>query len=139
MKKSHKKKRHYVPEGIVTKAIRFEDLDCWQLSKDLAIELYKISSQGKVSKDFGLRNQLRKSAISIISNIAEGKERGSASEFIRFLYIAKSSAAELRTQLTIAKEVGFFNESNFQNLLEKTVKISFMISSLIKSIRKRKK
>ena len=67
---------------------RFEELECWQKATSLAIEIYRISSKGELGKDFGFRDQLRRSAVSVASNIAEGKERETTAEFIRFLYIA---------------------------------------------------
>ena len=80
----------------------FEELKVWQKAKDLAVLIYKITSDGKLSKDFGLRDQIRRSAVSIASNIAEGDERETDKESVRFFYIAKGSLAELRTQLMIA-------------------------------------
>ena len=85
------------------KITRFEGLECWQEATSLAIDIYKITSEGDFGKDYGLRDQLRRAAVSIASNIAEGKERETPSEFIRFLYIAKGSTGELKTQLYIAK------------------------------------
>jgi four helix bundle protein len=81
--------------------IRFEDLECWQSAKSLAVELYAISNSGEFGKDFGFKDQIRRAAVSIASNIAEGKERETVAEFIRYLYIAKGSAGELKTQLLI--------------------------------------
>jgi four helix bundle protein len=74
---------------------RFEELPVWQKAKDLAVQIYKVSQQGKVAKCYSLAEQIRKSAVSISSNIAEGFERGSRKEFIQFLYIAKASVGEL--------------------------------------------
>jgi len=87
------------------------------------------------SKDFGLRDQLRRSAVSIASNIAEGKERETVPEFIRFLYIAKGSAGELRTQLYIAKQAGYLKEQEYLTLNKKAEKIGGMIGSLIKTLK----
>ena len=104
----------------------------------LAIDIYHISSKGEFGKDFGFRDQLRRAAVSIASNIAEGKERETISEFIRFLYIAKGSAGELRTQLYIAKEVGYVKDSEYQELNERLGKISGMVGNLIKTIKRKK-
>lgn len=80
---------------------RFEDLQCWKNAKALAVELYQISNNGEFGKDFGFKDQVRRAAVSIASNIVEGKERETVAEFIRYLYIAKGSAGELKTQLLI--------------------------------------
>ena len=84
----------------------YQDLHVWQKSKDLAVLLYKVTSDGKLSKDFGLRDQMRRSAVSIPSNVAEGDERDTDRESVRFFYMAKGSLAELRTQIQIALEIG---------------------------------
>jgi four helix bundle protein len=120
------------------KLTRFEDLECWQEATSLAIEIYRISGDGEIGKDFGFRDQLRRSAVSIASNIAEGKERETASEFIRFLYIAKGSAGELKTQLYIAKEVGYLEESKYIDLNKRLEKVSGMVGNLIKAIKRNK-
>ena len=120
------------------KLTRFEGLECWQESVSLTIDIYRISSEGEFGKDFGFRDQLRRTAVSIASNIAEGKERETPSEFIRFLYIAKGSAAELKTQLYIAKEIGYLLQDEFQKLNERTEKIGGMLGNIIKVIRRNK-
>ena len=75
---------------------RFEDLPVWENAKDLAVTVYKVSFDGKLNKDYGLRDQIRKAAVSVSGNIAEGFERGTKKEFIQFLYVAKGSCGELR-------------------------------------------
>jgi four helix bundle protein len=119
----------------MTNLFKFENLECWQKAKDLAVEIYKMSMHGKLERDYCLRDQMRKSVVSIISNIAEGKERETSKELIRYLFIARGSAGELKAQLIIAKEIGYLNNEQFQDLIEKTEIISAMIGSLIKSIR----
>jgi four helix bundle protein len=118
------------------KITRFEDLECWQEATSLAIEIYRISSGGEFGKDFGFRDQLRRAAVSIASNIAEGKERETIAEFIRFLYIAKGSAGELRTQLYIANKIGYIDDLKFKELNEKVERLSGMIANLIKVLKK---
>ncbi|MFH0771547.1 MAG: four helix bundle protein [Candidatus Omnitrophota bacterium] len=110
----------------------FEDLQVWQKAKDLAVLIYKITSDGKLSKDFGLRDQMRRSAISIPSNIAEGDERDTDKESVRFFYIAKGSLAELRTQLRIALEVGFLDKDEFAKIELDCSEIGKMLGGLIK-------
>ncbi len=111
----------------------FKELRVWQAAKDLAVAVYKQTSEGKLSKDYGLRDQLQRSSISIASNIAEGYERNSDAEFARFLFIAKGSLAELRTQIDIAKEIGYINEKKFVALEEDCNKIGGMLTRLIQS------
>ena len=86
----------------MTKTATYENLECWQQARNLAVDVYHASMNGNLSKDFVLRDQLRKSAISIVSNIADGKERDTPAELIRFLRLAKASTAKLRTQLSIS-------------------------------------
>jgi len=115
-----------------------ENLECWQQAKKLAVDMYQFSTDGNLNHDFALRDQLRKSAVAIASQIACGKERGSANEFIRFLGAAKTSAAELRTQLVISREIGYLSEGDFLDFEDKINRISAMIGGLIRAIRKRR-
>jgi len=111
----------------------FKELKVWKESKDLAVEIYNITSFGEINKDFDLRNQIRRAAISIPSNIAEGDERDTDKESVRFLYIAKGSLAEVVTQLEIAKEIGYIDENQLEQLESKCRKIGKMLGSLIKT------
>jgi four helix bundle protein len=104
------------------KVSRFEDLAVWQEGCDLAVQIYRLSREGKLAKDYGLRDQMTKSAVSIPSNIAEGKERETAPELIRYLYIAKGSTGELQTQLYIAQRIGYGDEGTSYNLIQQTKK-----------------
>ena len=88
-----------------TRADKVEDLIAWQKARDLTQAIYQTTSVGSFAKDFGLRDQVRRAAVSVMSNLAEGFERGSRSEFHQFLSIAKSSCAELRSQLYVALDV----------------------------------
>jgi four helix bundle protein len=111
---------------------RFEEIDVWNLSRSLVKEIYNITHEKPLSKDFGLRDQIRRCAISIPSNIAEGYERKSNNEFTRFLFIAKGSAGELRTQLYLAKDLKYINEEIFDTVLKKCEDISKSLSGFIK-------
>jgi four helix bundle protein len=84
------------------KVERFEDLIAWQKACQLTAEIYRVGAQGDFSRDFGLRDQIRRAAVSVMSNIAEGYDRGSREEFLQFLVVAKASCAEVRSQLYVA-------------------------------------
>ncbi len=110
----------------------FEELEVWKRSCKLAVSVYGIVD---LWSDYGLKNQMQRSAVSVASNIAEGCERGSK-DFARFLRIAQGSAAELRTQTYIAKRIGLIPDDQFQILVDEQKEISKMITGLIKSINK---
>ena len=109
----------------------FQRLTVWQKSKDLAVLIYSISNDGAFARDFGLRDQIRRSAVSVPSNIAEGNERETDKEAIRFFYIARGSAAELLTQMIISAEIGYVSRELFANIEERCLEISRMLSKLI--------
>ena len=113
---------------------RFEDLVCWQKGKELTNLIYKLS-QRKKFVDFSLKDQIRRAAVSIISNIAEGFERGTREEFIHFLFIAKASCGEVRAQLYIALEQGFISKKDFQETARLAEGVSAMIYKLIESLK----
>ncbi len=94
----------------------FEDLPVWQNARELAVSVYKTTSKGKLREDYGLKNQIQRAVVSVSSNIAEGFERGSKQEFIQFLYIAKGSCGELRSQLYIAADLGYIEKNDFKIL-----------------------
>ena len=110
----------------------FEDLEVWQRACRLAVRIYEVL---KNCKDYGLKEQMTRSAVSIASNIAEGAERDSTLEFIRFLHIAKGSAAELRTQVYIACKIEVIKEPIQKELTNELKNISSMIHGLIKSLK----
>lgn len=112
----------------------FEELEVWKRSCRVAEKVYAVLEE---CKDWGLKDQMTRSAVSIASNIAEGAERGSTAEFVRFLYIAKGSAAELRTQVYIAYRINIISKEIYQELAGELKQISKMIYSLIGSIKQR--
>ena len=116
---------------------RFEDMPVWRLAKDLAVEIYRITKDANFRRDYGLVDQIRRASISISSNIAEGFERGSKKELIQFLYIAKGSLGEVRSQLQVCSELGYINEENFSLLLQQTYDLSKQLGAFISSLRKR--
>jgi four helix bundle protein len=111
----------------------FQKLRVWQLAKKLAVEIYRLTSNTKLAKDFGLKDQMHRSAVSVASNIAEGDELGSDKQSIRYFYISKGSVAELTTQLIIANEIGYIDNVSVSSLLDDCDKISAMLSNLIKA------
>ena len=110
----------------------FEDLKVWQKSVDLAVKVYELSRNDPFNKDLGLRDQMRKSSVSISSNIAEGDQLGSDKAAIRYFNIAKGSAAELFTQSIIAEKVGYLKSEDYQYLINETKEILAMLTNLIK-------
>jgi four helix bundle protein len=98
---------------------KFQELKVWQRAKDLAVYIYKISGDGKFVKDYGLRDQLRRAAVSIPSNVAEGDELGTNKQAINFFYIAKGSTAEVLTQAIIAKEIRYIDYNTYKKGLMK--------------------
>lgn len=97
----------------MTTAKRFEDLEVWQKAKEITNLIYRLSSAGDFARDFGLRDQMRRAAVSIMSNIAEGFESQTQALFIQYLWRAKGSAGELRAQLYIVVEQGYITEAEF--------------------------
>ena len=95
---------------------KFEDLIAWQKARELTKNIYRVTKQGDFFKDFGLRDQIRRASVSIMSNIAEGFERGGRSEFHQFLVYAKGSCAEFRSQLYVALDAEYIDAITFQNL-----------------------
>ena len=110
----------------------FKELEVWKRSKDLTVKIYKLSGKGALNRDFGLRDQIRKSAVSIASNIAEGDERNTDKESVRFLFIAKGSVAELRTQIQIAYEIDYIEKKVFEKIDSECEILGKMIGKLIK-------
>jgi len=118
------------------KVSRFEDLEVWQEGCDLAVQIYELSREGKLARDYGLRDQMTRSAVSIPSNIAEGKERETAPELIRYLYIAKGSTGELQTQLYIAQKIGYVDEEGTYKLIQQTKVLSKKLGSFIQYLKR---
>lgn len=113
----------------------FRELRVWQEGKDFAVEIYRLTNEGKISRDFGLKDQIRRAAVSIPSNIAEGDELRTNKQSIQFFSIAKGSTAEVITQLIIANEVGYFSKETTDKMVDKGNKISAMLNKLIQARR----
>jgi four helix bundle protein len=123
---------------MAKKIEKFEDFIAWQKARKLTKEIYKVTNQGQFSRDFGLKDQVRRSSVSVMSNIAEGFERGRASEFHQFLSIAKGSCAELRSQLYVALDAEYVNTSQFQELMLAATEVGQIVGGLRVAVEKRK-
>jgi len=117
---------------------KFEDLIAWQKSRELTKNIYKVTKQGDFFKDFGLRDQIRRASVSIMSNIAEGFERGGRSEFHQFLVIAKGSCAELRSQLYVALDAEYIDMTTFKNIEDLAKETSRIVGGLRSAVYKQK-
>ena len=133
-----RERRERVSAGKAGNMKRFEELNVWQEGCNIAIDIYEVTNKGRFAQDFGLRDQIRRCAVSIPSNSSEGKERETVNELIRYLYIAKGSAAELKTQLFIAYKIGYLNNQKYTHLTEKIVKVSGMLGGFIKKLKSEK-
>jgi len=118
---------------------KFEDLEVWQAGCQLAVGVYQMRNVGEFARDFGLRDQVRRAAVSVPSNIAEGVDRQSNKEFIQFLNYAKGSVAEVRMQLHIAVQLGYLKQDVFENLAGQTVALSNKLGKFISYLRTAKK
>ena len=117
---------------------KFEDLIAWQKARELTKQVYGITKAGEFYKDFGLREQIRRSAVSIMSNLAEGFERAGRSEFHQFLVIAKGSCAELRSQLYVALDADYIDAETFNALYSLAKETSRVIGGLRAAVYKQK-
>lgn len=111
---------------------RFEDIDAWQKARELTKAIYALSNDGQFARDFGLRDQIRRASVSIMSNIAEGFGRGGNKEFMQFLSTAKGSASEVQAQLYVALDAGYINQDQFQKLYSETEATARMIAGLLR-------
>lgn len=112
---------------------KFQKLRVWQIAKGIVVDIYHLTDSKAFVKDFGLKDQIQRAAVSIAGNIAEGDELGTDKQSIRHFYIAKGSAAELITQLIIAVEIGYIDEKQCAGLTDECDKVSAMLSKLIKA------
>lgn len=112
----------------------FEDLRVWQQGIELVKQIYLMTKEGDISRDFGLRDQLRRAAVSVPTNVAEGFERHSRKEYVNFLNIAKGSAGEIRSLLRVALEVGYLDKNTYLRLYDMTKGLSRMLASQIQAI-----
>jgi four helix bundle protein len=116
------------------KVTRFEDLEVWQQARDLTRQVYRLTANGSFSRDYGLKDQMRRASVSTMANIAEGFSRRGDKEFCQFLFVAKSSAAELQSHAYVAVDQGYITETDFKGLYESLDHVSRMLSNLIKRL-----
>ena len=110
----------------------FEDLPIWQDARVVAKEVYKLTQSSVFSRDYGLKDQIQRASVSVVSNIAEGFDYGSNKQFIRFLNIAKGSTSEVRAQLVLAMDIGYISETKLNELKIKLKQLSRQIAGFIK-------
>lgn len=115
---------------------RFEEMNVWQDARILTKNIYRLTSNTKFRRDFGLKDQIQRSAVSVMSNIAEGYERGTSKEFVHFLNYAKGSVGELRSQLYVAFDLEYFTQNEFDKTYELSISISTQLANFIKYLRK---
>lgn len=113
----------------------FEEIEAWKRSRRLTKQIYDLTGVDFFAKDFGLKNQIRRASVSVMSNIAEGFERSGTGEFIQFLAIAKGSAGEIRSQLYVALDQCYLSEDEFERLCGSVKEISQMIRGLMTYLR----
>jgi four helix bundle protein len=112
----------------------YTELIAWQKAMDLVVEVYRSTESFPKTEAFGLTNQLRRAAVSIPSNIAEGQGRSSGKEFVHFLHIARGSLQELETQVLLAHRLGFLPDPSRADLMARTTEIARILNGLIRAL-----
>lgn len=116
-------------------AERFEELRVWRTARFLSNKVYALTSEGEFENDWALKDQIRRAAISVMSNIAEGFESRTRPQFIDFLGIAKASAGEVRSQLYLARDQGYLDDSEFEELSDAADKVSRQLFQLLRHLK----
>jgi four helix bundle protein len=114
----------------------FKDINAWQQARALTKKVYTVSNTGAFAKDFGLRDQIRRACISIMANIAEGHERSGTGEFVQFLSMAKGSAGEVESHLCVAFDLGYIDQSTYEQFSSDTAETARLIGALMQYLRK---
>ena len=114
---------------------RFEELEAWQKARELTQAIYRVATSDRFAKDFGLRDQICRAAVAVMSNVAEGFERGGNAEFIHFLAIARGSAGEVESQLYVALDQGYLTQERFAELYKLTGSTKRLIGGLVKYLK----
>ena len=115
---------------------RFEEFEAWQKAHELTREVYGFSKAGPFARDFGLRDQMRRAAVSVMSNIAEGFERGGTAEFLQFLAVSKASAGEVESQLYVALDQKYISEEQFRAVRQTAASTKRLIAGLMNYLRR---
>jgi four helix bundle protein len=110
---------------------QYEEIDAWRKARALTVAVYRASGTGEFARDFGLKDQIRRASVSVMSNIAEGFERDGTKEFLQFLSLAKASSGEVRSQLYVALDVGYVSRDEFESLRGLATDVSKMIRGFI--------
>ena len=118
---------------------KFEDLIAWQKARGLTKEVYQISRRAEFARDFGLSGQIQRASVSVMSNIAEGFERGGRGEFHQFLSVAKASCAEVRSLLYVALDIKYINKAEFRKIMDKAEEVGRIVGGLRASVDKQRK
>lgn len=118
----------------MSKVERFEDLQVWRMAHDLSVAIYQLTKDNEFSRDWGLRDQIQRASVSVMSNIAEGFERYSRQEFKQFLSIARGSCAEVRSQIQLAKSLGYISDVDCSAIYEKCLALSRSVGALRSSL-----
>ena len=119
----------------MAKIKNFEDIASWRKGRQLTKNIYDVTSTGNFARDFGLKDQIRRAAVSVLSNIAEGFERGGDREFLQFLAVAKGSCGELRAQLYVALDQEYISQKEFDALFDRASEVSQLISGFMKYLK----
>ena len=114
---------------------RFEDIKAWQKARGMTRTIYEVTRYSQFSKDYGLAHQIQRAAVSVMSNIAEGFDRGGNKEFIQFMAIAKGSVAEVESQLYVARDNGYITEPQFNEIMKITIEVKSLISGFIRYLK----
>jgi len=117
---------------------KFEDIEAWKEARKLNKLIYQVSAREPFKKDFGLTSQIQRASISVMANIAEGFDRQSNKEFIKYLYIASSSASEVQSHLYAALDLAYVDDEEFKNLYEQTKKVKKLINGFIAYLKRKK-
>ena len=123
---------------MVGRIEKFEELIAWQKARLLTAEIYDITSHDRFAKDYGLKDQIRRAAVSVMSNLAEGFERGRPSEFHQFLSVSKASCAELRSQLYVALDAHYLNQADFDGLMVKALEVAHIVGGLRAAVERKR-
>ena len=125
--------REVKTKGEIMAEYGYRSLNVWQRAKRLATDVYRLTNSETIKRDFSLVDRMRRSAVSVPSNIAEGDERKSDRDSVRFFHIAKGSLAELATQLEIAHDVGYFTAAQIEPLISECADLGKMLGALIRA------